>query len=64
MRWMWSILKRLHKDEGGSEGLEWLLIVAVIVLPLLGLLIYFRGDIAQWARDMWNKIKSDANQPV
>jgi Flp pilus assembly pilin Flp len=55
-------LRRLHRDERGAEGLEKLLIVAAIVLPLLGLLIIFRNEIKTWVVDMWKTAKSDADQ--
>jgi len=55
-----SQLRRLHRDERGAEGLEKLLIVAAIVLPLLGLLIIFRNEIRSWVVDIWTKAKGDA----
>jgi Flp pilus assembly pilin Flp len=64
MRNLWKILRRLHGDQRGAEGLEKLLIIAAIVLPLLGLLIVFRQQIGTWASDMWNQIKGEAQQPV
>ncbi len=60
----WKLIKRLHRDEGGAEGLEKLLIIAAIVLPLLGALIWFRNDIGNWAKSLWDSIKGDAQQPV
>jgi Flp pilus assembly pilin Flp len=57
---MWTSLKRLHADERGAEGLEKLLIVAAIVLPLLGLLIIFRNEIKTWVVDIWKQAKGDA----
>jgi Flp pilus assembly pilin Flp len=57
-----SQLKRLHQDERGAEGLEKLLIVAAIVLPLLGLLIIFRNEIKDWVVQMWKTAKQDADQ--
>jgi len=57
-----SQLKRLHQDERGAEGLEKLLIVAAIVLPLLGLLIIFRNEIKTWVTDLWKEAKQDADQ--
>jgi Flp pilus assembly pilin Flp len=56
----WTLLKRLHRDERGAEGLEKLLIIAAIVLPLLGLLIIFRNEIKTWVVDIWTKAKGDA----
>lgn len=48
------VLTRLHRDERGAEGLEKLLIVAAIVLPLLGVLIFFRDDLEEWVRGEWD----------
>ncbi len=55
-----SMAARLHRDEGGAEGLEKLLILAAVVLPLLGLLIWFRNEIKDWVKDMWDAERSDA----
>jgi len=57
-----SQLKRLHKDERGAEGLEKLLIVAAIVLPLLGVLIFFRGEIMTWVKEVWDTAKGSAQK--
>lgn len=59
-----ALLRRVHQDQRGAEGLEKLLIVAAIVLPLLGLLIVFRNELSSWVKNMWNNVKSDANQPL
>lgn len=64
MKNAWNMVKRLHADDRGAEGLEKLLIIAAVVLPLLGLLIVFRQEIGQWASDMWNQIRGNANQAV
>jgi Flp pilus assembly pilin Flp len=53
-------LSRLHRDESGAEGLEKLLIIAAIVLPLLGLLIFFRNEIKDWVRDLWDTQRTEA----
>jgi Flp pilus assembly pilin Flp len=52
-------LKRLHRDERGAEGLEKLLIIAAIVLPLLGLLIIFRNEIKDWVVDAWKVVAGE-----
>jgi Flp pilus assembly pilin Flp len=45
-------LRRLNRDENGAEaGLERILLVAFIALPLLGLLIYYRGQVVQFIKD-------------
>ncbi|MBI1373300.1 MAG: hypothetical protein GC159_11270 [Phycisphaera sp.] len=48
MKSLINFAKRLYNDETGAEGLEKLLIIAAVVLPLLGLLIYFRDWITEW----------------
>ena len=55
-------LQRLHRDERGAEGLEKLLIIGAIVIPLLGVLIFFRDEISQWVEGLWNDIRGDAEQ--
>lgn len=47
---------RLHADEGGAEGLEKLLIIGAIVLPLLGLLIFFRNELREWVEGLWESV--------
>ena len=50
---------RIHRDEQGAEGLEKLLIIAAVVLPLLGLLIFFRNEMGEWVSDLWEEVKND-----
>lgn len=54
-----SLLVRLHQDEQGAEGLEKLLIVAAFVLPLLGLLMYYKDSLAEWVADIWDRRRAD-----
>lgn len=58
MKAVWKALKRLHEDDRGAEGLEKLLIIAAIVLPLLGLLIFFSKDLMAWVKGLWEQLKS------
>jgi len=51
-------LKRLHKDEGGAEMLEYVLVVAAIALPLLAVVIWYWKDLSKWVLELWNKAKS------
>ncbi len=60
MKALWKMAKRLHSDQRGAEGLEKLLIIAAIVLPLLGLLIWFAKDIMTWVSELYEEIKSGA----
>ncbi|MEM1353597.1 MAG: hypothetical protein AAGC44_00440 [Planctomycetota bacterium] len=57
-------LTKLHRDEQGAEGFEKLLIIAAIALPLLGLLIFFAGDLREWVVDNWDQVKGDAPDPA
>ncbi|MEO1237493.1 MAG: hypothetical protein AAFX76_11960 [Planctomycetota bacterium] len=59
-----STLTRLHRDERGAEGLEKLLIIAAVVLPLLGLLIVFRDEMGNWVRGTWEEVRNDAETDV
>ena len=54
-------MARLYRDEQGAEGLEKLLIIGAIVLPLLGLLIVFRGDLTDWVKEIWTDSQDDAD---
>ena len=55
-----QVARRLHKCERGAEGLEKLLIIAAIVLPLRGLLIVFKNSIMEWVTGTWRDVKQDA----
>jgi len=62
MRWLQDIREfasRLHRDEQGAEGLEKLLIIGAVILPLLGILIYFRGQISEWVDGLWTEVQDD-----
>ena len=56
-------LLALHRDEQGAEGLEKLLIVAAIVLPLLGVLIFFMDEIVNWVTESWDTVRGNAADP-
>lgn len=60
MKAVWTLMKRLHEDDRGAEGLEKLLIIAAIVLPLLAVLIYLSKDIMAWAKERYEAIKGEA----
>lgn len=53
--------RRFHACEQGAEGLEKLLIVAAIVLPLLGLLIFFRNELREWVTGFWDDVRGRAD---
>ncbi len=62
VRGLWERLKRLERDETGSQGLEILLIIAAIMLPLLGLLIILRNELRVWVVGIWEKILGEADK--
>jgi len=51
-------LRRLHRNEAGSQGLEQLLILAAVTLPLLGLLIIFRNELRDWVVQVWKDVRA------
>jgi len=62
IRGLWDRLKQLERDETGAQGLEVLLIIAAVVLPLLGLLIVFRNEIREWVVGIWEKARGEAEE--
>lgn len=54
-------LVRLYRDDRGAEGLEKLLIVGAIVLPLLGVLVFFRNELKDWVTDIWEERRDQAD---
>jgi len=62
IRGLWDRLKQLERDETGAQGLEVLLIIAAVVLPLLGLLIIFRNEIRDWVVGIWKKARGEAEE--
>jgi len=62
LRRLGRALRRLHDDQRGAEGLEKLLIIGAIVIPLLGVLIFFRDEISEWVEGLWESIRGEAEQ--
>ena len=54
------MLMRLHRSEQGAEGIEKLLIIGAIVLPLLIVLVTFRKEISNWVREKWDNVQSES----
>lgn len=61
MRHVLRFVRRFHESRQGAEGLEKLLIIAAIVLPLLGLLLFFRDEIQDWVQGNWDEVRTDAD---
>lgn len=56
-----NALARLYRCEQGAEGLEKLLIVGAIVLPLLGVLVFFRNELKDWVTEIWDERRDQAD---
>lgn len=46
----------LWRDDRGAEGLEKVLILAAVALPLLAVLLFFAGDIRDWVATNWESV--------
>lgn len=49
-------LLELWNDDQGAEGLEKVLIIAAIALPLLAVLLFFSGEIRTWVSENWDAV--------
>jgi hypothetical protein len=47
-----------------AEGLEKILILAAVALPLLGLLIYFRNELSEWLQRIWGSEKTRGDKAL
>lgn len=56
-------LKRLYRDERGADMVEYVLVVAMIALPLLAVALIFRNELWEWVRNLWENIQSDGEVP-
>lgn len=56
----------LWNDDQGAEGLEKVLIIAAVALPLLAVLLFFSGEIREWVGENWDEVQdnSDSNNPI
>lgn len=61
MKRLVELVKRAYHDEQGAEGLEKILILAAIVLPLLAVLIYFRNEIKEYVFGEAEEVMGDAD---
>ena len=60
-----NLMKRLWKDESGATATEYAIIVAVLGVTVIGILITFRGEIADFFTDFSTKVteSTDINDP-
>ena len=55
-------LQTLHRDENGAEMIEYVLIIAAVALPILGIIVWFWQDIQEWFKGGYETLKSDVDQ--
>lgn len=58
-------MTRLHRDDGGADMVEYILIIAAVALPLLAVMIWFWKDLSRWVGEAYEDIKggSDGTNP-
>lgn len=49
----------LHRDERGDEGVNKVLIIAMIVIPLVIVLIWFGDEIVAFFQDQWAALQGE-----
>ena len=57
---MRDAMVRFHKDEGGIDMVEYVLLIAIVALPLLAVLIWFWKDITEYLKEKWTGLRDEA----
>jgi Flp pilus assembly pilin Flp len=52
-----TMMGRMHRDEKGADLVEYVLIIAAIALPVLGIVIWFKDEIAEMIGGAWDDIE-------
>jgi len=52
-------LARIHRDERGDEGVNKVLIIAMIVIPLVIVLIWFGDEIVGFFQTQWANLQGE-----
>ncbi len=61
---MKSMLKKLHNDEQGADLLEYVLILALIALPVVALVLFFKKEITDWFLKLFEDYKQEGSEGV
>ena len=56
-----TMLAKLRHSQGGAEGIEKLLIIGAIVLPLLLVLLVYRNKISEFVTGKYENVMQDAD---
>ena len=52
-------LRGFHGNEQGDEGVNKILIIAMIAIPLIIILIAFGDEIGSFFKDQWDKLRGE-----
>jgi Flp pilus assembly pilin Flp len=53
-----TMMGRMHRDEKGADLVEYVLIIAAVALPVLGIVIWFKDEIGEWISESYEDVKS------
>lgn len=56
-----SVFSRFHSNEQGDEGVNKILIIAFVAIPLIIVIILFGGKIKGWFTTSTNAISNETN---
>ena len=51
-------IRALHRDEQGADLIEYILIIAAVALPLLGVVIWFWKDLSAWVSQSYEAVRT------
>jgi Flp pilus assembly pilin Flp len=52
-----TMMGRMHRDEKGADLVEYVLIIAAVALPVLGIIIWFKEEIGTWIGTEYDEVK-------
>jgi Flp pilus assembly pilin Flp len=52
-----TMMGRMHRDEKGADLVEYVLIIAAVALPVLGIVIWFKDEIGEWIGESYDQVK-------
>lgn len=52
-------IRQFHSDERGDEGVNKILIIAMVAIPLIVILIIFGGEIIDFFKGEWTELQDD-----
>ena len=62
-RALFRCLRHFGRDERGDEGVNKILIIALVAVPLVIVLIVFGGEIVDWFNEAWGKLTETDDIP-